>query len=118
QWSAVWRQATNYALLGENDEQTKDLSRMFYLPSAPPDGEVFAWAGDGEPLDWARIPEAAPLRAKRGRAAARGSAEPSPGAIEYPGYETLGFIALGAPVGSQRGRALAATRALLRSGQP
>src|SRR5205823_3515576 len=32
------------------------------------------------------------------------------------GYDTLGFIAFGAPVGSQRGRALAATRALLASG--
>src|SRR5919198_417839 len=117
QWAAVWRRATNYVLLGENDEQTKDLSRFFFLAAAPSDAEAFAWAGDGEPLDWARIPEIAPARVKRGVAAGNGAGGASRGAVDYLGYGTLDFIAMGAPVGEQRGRALAATRALLSSGK-
>ncbi len=112
-WVTVWSRAWwNYsALLGGNDAQTKDMSRMFYQSAAPPDGEVFAFVGEGQALNWEALPDApnAPTDAP----AVDG--EHAHGAVNHLGYETLRFIALGAAK-DQRWHALGAARALLASG--
>jgi len=109
-WNSVWSNATHQLLYGRNDESTKDLSRFFYLPAAPPDSLKFAEIGKGTALDWAALPQASsPEVAGEGAA--------TTGAVIYLGYRTLHFLAFGAPVKQQRSSALVATRALLASGR-
>jgi hypothetical protein len=55
-WSEVWARVNHHVFLGLNDPQTKDLSRFFYVPSAPPDALTFAASHDGAPLDAASLP--------------------------------------------------------------
>jgi hypothetical protein len=110
-WRSIWQRATDHLLLGRNDPNTKDLSRFFFLPAAPPEVAVFAESHAGEPLDWEDLPAAGARlnSAVDALAAATARADLS--------YRTLEFLALGAPVGHQRERALAAVRALLASGR-
>ena len=57
-WPEVWQRVNHHVFLGKNDPQTKDQSRFFYVPSAPPDALVFAARHDGDPLDVATLPPA------------------------------------------------------------
>jgi hypothetical protein len=107
----VWRRVNQHVFAGRNDEQAKDASRFFYRPQCPLEGLPFAEHHPGAALDPDALPEVSAGVQDSGE-----PGEPTRGAVDYPGYETLGFIAFGAPVGSQRGRALGATRALLASG--
>ena len=50
-WPRLWPAINQRCFLGQSDPQTKDAGRFFYVPSAPPDGIVFAASGDGDPLD-------------------------------------------------------------------
>ena len=109
-WRVVWHNANHDIFGGRLDPQTKDLSRMLYLPTAPPGVAVFAQRGEGTPLEWASLPTA-PTRND-----SESPGEPTRGSVDYLGYGALHFVANGAPKGEQRGNALAATRAYLAAG--
>lgn len=110
-WRRVWQAATAHVLLGQNDPNTKDLSRFFYLPSTPPGYLVLAEHHDGLPLDWEALslPAVVPSHTLK--------VERSSGTQPSLGRPTLEFLALGVRVGTQRDRALGATRALLAAGR-
>ena len=110
QYPDVWRRANHHIFLGLNDPQTKDASRMLYEPAAPEDAAVLAEAGEGLALDWERLPPVPAVGPTKGASTKRGE-------DVGIGWATLEFIALGVPKGQQRGRALAATRALLAAGK-
>jgi hypothetical protein len=58
EWNDVWHRCNAHLFGGKNDKQTKDQSRFFYVPSAPPDALVFAERHDGSTLDIASLPPA------------------------------------------------------------
>lgn len=58
EWNDVWHRCNAHLFGGKNDKQTKDQSRFFYVPSAPPDALVFAERHDGATLDIAALPPA------------------------------------------------------------
>ncbi len=112
-WPDVWQRVNAHVFGGRNDPQTKDPSRFYYLPAAPPDVAVLAKHHAGGALD----PDMLPAAPSGVLGAATGT-EPGRGSIDILGYRTVDFVANGAPVGEQRGRALAAARAYLGAGYP
>jgi putative DNA primase/helicase len=105
----VWRRINASIFGGKNDPNTKDASRMLYTPAAP---EGVATVGEHHPglaLNWKALPPAPVL----GPAVDGGV---SRGAVDYLGYKTLDFVANGAPIRTQRARALAAARGYLAAG--
>lgn len=106
----AWHQINHDVFAGKNDKNTKDASRMLYLPAAPPDVAVVAEYAPGLALDWTKLPPA-PVPAQTEN---RSSRHRSNGL--GVSNEVLSFLALGAPVGEQRGMVLRAIRSLLSSG--
>jgi hypothetical protein len=111
-WPDLWLRINQHLFGGRNDPATKDCSRFYYPPSAPPDVAVFAEVLEGGALDPGVVPPA-PTSSP-----AAGNGEVQRGAVEYLGYPSLEFLALGAPPGQQRLRAVATARALLAAGKP
>ncbi|TAK30439.1 MAG: DUF3987 domain-containing protein [Chloroflexota bacterium] len=117
EWTAgVWEQINGGIFGGQNDPQTKDPARIYYLPSCPPGALRFVESHDGRPLDPDELPAvSATIPAPIGT-------EPHPngktwvaGALPV-GRDAWRFVAEGAPDGSQRGRAVAAARNFLSAG--
>ena len=106
----VWRRSDAYLFGGKNDPNTKDASRMLYVPTAPEDATTLVKVGEGLALDWEKLPAAPTLGTIKDGATKRG-------ADVGVGRETMNFLLFGAPVGEQRLRALAATRSLLAAGK-
>jgi hypothetical protein len=107
-WQDIWHRINRALFNGLNDPQTKDLSRMSFVPTAPPDALVFASARDGLTLDPLSLPQVPGVTLDPVIA--------QPGAINWLGYRTLAFVQNGAPIGEQRGRAVAAARAYASAG--
>jgi len=61
EYPRVW-EAVDRALGGRADPNAKDISRIWYVASCPPEREAVAWmrSGDGRPIDVDRALEAAP----------------------------------------------------------
>lgn len=57
-WAETWLRVNHHVFLGKNDPQTKDQSRFFYVPTAPPDGLTFTDGQAGELLDPTTLPPA------------------------------------------------------------
>ncbi len=109
-WSDAWDAINAHLFDGLIDVQTKDISRMSYMPAARPDAVTLAEHHDGQALDWRKLPPAP----ARPAASANGTSHGEDVGI---GRATLEFIAMGAPIGHQRRAALAATRSLLAAGK-
>jgi P4 family phage/plasmid primase-like protien len=108
-YADIWHRMNAHLFGGKNDPQTKDPSRMLYLPAAPEGVTTVAEYVPGLALEWENLPEAP------------AQMEPASGGSVFGqdvgiGRQTLEFIALGAPDGQQRGAALRATRSLLAAG--
>jgi hypothetical protein len=57
EFDETWRSINHHILHGHVDPSTKDSSRMFYVPSRPPDGpEPIEIHHRGKPLDWRVLP--------------------------------------------------------------
>jgi hypothetical protein len=54
-WGAVWPALVRELFLGRVDLGTRDASRLFYLPSAPPGATPFVYRGDGVAFDWSTL---------------------------------------------------------------
>ena len=106
----VWRRIDGHLFGGKNDPNTKDASRMLYTPAAPEDVPTVAESYDGLALDWEKLPAAPSLGTVKNGATKRG-------ADVGVGRDTMEFLVFGAESGTQRGRALAATRSLLAAGK-
>ncbi len=50
-WDSVWPALIRELFLGKVDLGTRDASRIFYLPSAPPGTTPFVYQGEGAPFD-------------------------------------------------------------------
>ena len=50
-WGVVWPALVRELFLGRVDLGTRDASRLFYLPSAPPGAIPFIYRGEGAPFD-------------------------------------------------------------------
>lgn len=75
QWGDVWQRVNATVFGGQNDAQTRDPSRMYYLPTAPPDAPVFTRVLHGAPLD----PDMLPAQPERdGQTVAPGTRPDSP----------------------------------------
>ena len=106
----IWLRINHHVFLGMNDKNTKDASRMLYLPTAPPDVAVVAEYVPGLALDWTKLPPI-PVQAQNdGRDSRNRTGTPR------ISKDVLSFLALGAPVGDQRRLALRASRSLLSAG--
>lgn len=57
-WPEAWHRINWHVFRGKNDQQTKDQSRFFYVPSAPHDALVFAEQQEGSSLDPTTLPPA------------------------------------------------------------
>jgi hypothetical protein len=110
-WARDWPRINAALAGGRNDPRTKDTSHFYYLPAAPPGVAVFAELLDGGALDPDRLPEP-PRPADRRNVITPIGVTPS-GVLGRP---TLEFLAGRVAPGDQRGRAVAAARALLSSG--
>lgn len=78
-WPAVWRKLDGALGLELGDPACKDASRMYYLPTCPPEtaGEIFAHVLEGKPLDpskFSDIPESVTVEPERAKL--NGSARP------------------------------------------
>jgi P4 family phage/plasmid primase-like protien len=109
QYGQVWHRINATVFGGKNDPQTRDASRMSYLPAAPEGVATIADYVPGLALDWEKLP---PAPAPKATAGAR-----STGQDVGIGRETMQFLLFGADVGHQRGAALSATRSLLAMGK-
>lgn len=71
EWDWVWQSMDETFFGGRLDPQTKDASRMMYVPSCPPDGpEPFTdGCREGKALDWTHLPkpEPKPVQAREQR---------------------------------------------------
>jgi hypothetical protein len=56
EYDSAWRRANQHLLRGHVDPSTKDVSRMYFLPSCPPGAQPVAMVLEGEPLDWRALP--------------------------------------------------------------
>jgi hypothetical protein len=110
QWPDTWQRINHHLFLEQNDPQTKDVSRMFYHPACPPGAPHFAASHEGGALVWDGLPPA-----PRAAAQPSTSGAANRGTIPHLGRRALQFVARGAPVGQQRGEALAAGRNYLAS---
>ncbi|MCW6166994.1 MAG: hypothetical protein LVQ64_00905 [Thermoplasmatales archaeon] len=54
-WGDVWPALIRELFLGGVDLGTRDPSRMFYLPSAPPGSTPFTYRGKGVAFDWTKL---------------------------------------------------------------
>lgn len=107
-WPAI-KARIDYHVFGlASDPAAKDASRIYYLPSCPPDALRFAQRHEGQLLD----PRALPEVPERERTASTKAGE---GRCAL-GRAALDFVANGAPLLTQRTRALAATRNYLAAG--
>lgn len=59
-WPAVYRKLVAALADGATDPSCKDASRIYYLPSAPPDTEPFAFRHEGAWLDPEQFPDPEP----------------------------------------------------------
>ena len=55
QWGRVWAALVRELFLGAVDLGTRDASRIFFLPSAPPGSSPFVYRGDGVAFDWSAL---------------------------------------------------------------
>ena len=106
----IWLRTNAHVFGGKNDPNTKDASRMVFTPAAPEGVAVVAEQRAGFALDWTKLP---PVPSETVTPIV---GDVTRGAIDHLGYKTLDFVANGAPIGEQRGRALGATRAYLSAG--
>lgn len=58
EWPVAYRKLMTLLLRGLGDPSTKDVARMFYLPSCPPESEPFTWFHEGRLVDWRNLPGA------------------------------------------------------------
>ncbi len=67
QWESVYRKSVQALADGKTDPSCKDASRIYYLPSCPPEYSAcaFAFAHDGVPLDPDQFPDPAPEKPQR-----------------------------------------------------
>lgn len=119
-WPTLWKRAQQYLAGGANDEQTKDETRLYYLPAHPSGGRCRSGPHfeTGSALNWRAFFTAAelvPLRRDAKQAASATTASAT-APIRVPGRglsaRVARFLASGAELGHQRGEALAAARAL------
>ncbi len=54
-WGPVWPALVRELFLGKVDMGTRDASRIFYLPSAPPGTTPVVYRGDGAPFDTSKL---------------------------------------------------------------
>ena len=107
-WPGIKARIDHHVFGLASDPAAKDASRIYYLPSCPPDALLFAEHHEGAWLD----PRALPEVPEQVRAL---SAEG--GAARLPlGRAALNFVANGAPIGLQRSRAVATARNYLSAG--
>src|SRR5262249_36260276 len=110
-YTDIWHRINAALLMGKNDPQTKDASRMLYTPTAPPDVAVSAEYIPGLALDWEQLPEAP---AETGRSA---TGPMTSGQTVGVSRDVLLFTIEGVPSGQQRGMALRAARSFLSAGK-
>ncbi len=55
-WPGVFPRLCTLLTSGHTDPATKDLARLFYLPSAKPGGKTFTYAGHGRAVPLADLP--------------------------------------------------------------
>jgi P4 family phage/plasmid primase-like protien len=67
QWESVYRKSVQALANGKTDPSCKDASRIYYLPSCPPEysDHAFAFAHDGAALDPDQLPDPAPQEPQR-----------------------------------------------------
>jgi P4 family phage/plasmid primase-like protien len=111
EWPELWQRINHGLFDGKMDQQRKDQAGIYYLPSHPPNSIYFTEHHEGAPLD----PYSLEMVPESATPAANGAAGHA-GAIPRIGREAADFIAFGAELGQQRGRALAAGRNLLAAG--
>ncbi len=54
-WGSIWPALVRELFLGKVDLGTRDASRIFYLPSAPPGTTPFVYRGEGAPFDVSKL---------------------------------------------------------------
>jgi hypothetical protein len=108
-WPGIKARIDHHVFGLANDPAAKDASRAYYLPSCPPEALRFAERHEGRWLDPRALPEV-PAR-ERNNGTGKG------GATGLPlGKDALDFVANGAPILTQRPRALRAARNYLGAG--
>ena len=106
-WPGIKARIDHHVFGLASDPAAKDASRIYYLPSCPPDALLFAEHHEGAFLDPRALPEVP-------------SRERNAGTTDGPriplGKAALAFVANGALVGEQRSQAVAAARNYLSAG--
>jgi P4 family phage/plasmid primase-like protien len=97
-WPEAWTRIQAHVWGGLSDVHTRDQSRVFYLPSCPPDAEPFVVHRPGRALDWRALPH--------GSEAARGAREQGGGSWDGDGPHVLDLqlIRDGVPEGQRDAR--------------
>jgi hypothetical protein len=110
-YTDVWHRINEHLLIGKNDPQTKDPSRMLYTPAAPEGVATVAEYISGLALDWEKLPEA-PATARKST-----NGTVTSGQAVGVSRDVLLFTIDGASDGEQRGMALRAARSFLAAGK-